>query len=123
MHWFNQSHLWMFTLSPRRRARLLLFHFIQKSNSDVQQLHQIFEPFSDLPRFRRREQTIAEIYNCGQQCVVRPNDMSAELWALLRRCLAPDPALRPTMIEVVAVLESLSSYSHGMITEVRNAVE
>ena len=35
--------------------------------------------------------------------------MSPGLWAILRRCLAADPALHLTMEEVVAELQSFAS--------------
>ena len=73
-------------------------------------MHQIFagkEPFSGVPGFRRHEQIIAEIRYRGHQYLAKPKDMSIEVWALLQKCLAADPMLRPSMHTVVAELESL----------------
>jgi len=85
------------------------FLSVRKSIHDSQQFHQIFsgkEPFSDLPKFRTLEQVVKEIGLHGHECLVKPSDMSPGLWAILKRCLAADPALRLTMEEVVAELAS-----------------
>jgi hypothetical protein len=84
--------------------------FIQGQFLIRDKFFQIFagkEPFSDLSRFRTT-QTIVEILHHGHRSLVKPSNMSTELWATLQRCLAADPVLRPTMSEVVAELVSLS---------------
>ena len=101
----------MFILSPRRRGQSAFFLFIQKSNPDLQQCHQIFtgkKPFADLPNFHAIAKVAVEINLRGHQRLVKPGNMSAELWAILQRCLARDPMLRPTMATVVAELASES---------------
>ena len=92
--------------------------FIQVHQSDAnsQQFHQIFagkEPFSDLPNFRTIERIVVEINLHAHQSLVKPSNMTPELWVILQRCLAVDPARRPTMNEVVAELQRLAPvYNH-----------
>jgi hypothetical protein len=88
------------------------FLSVPKSIPDSQQFHQIFsgkEPFSDLPKFRTLEQVVKEIGLRGHECLVKPSGMSPGLWAILRRCLAANPALHLTMEEFVAELQSFAS--------------